>query len=240
MSTHWGRVTYFCVGKLSSIGSDNDLAPGRRQAIIWINAEILLIWPVGTNFNEILIEIQTLKKIRWKIWSPKCRPFTLGLMLRIRRFVKTPTGFRSLHLWLKRHNTCLSLEILAPTKSRRISSVIFMISENVQAIIDSQTIGKTNRFWLCKSVTCQLMDLYHWVGGHLPAQWWPGTDHHVFWFKFQWNMFSIVHLTKHKHCFTYWLGVDKTKNSYLYHDIIQWWYNANYVCFMCRATSVKI
>ena len=43
--THWGRVTHICVSKLRIIGSDNGLSPGRRQAIIWTNAGILLIWP---------------------------------------------------------------------------------------------------------------------------------------------------------------------------------------------------
>ena len=55
--THWGRVTHICVNKLTIIGSDNGLSPGRRQAIIWTNAGILLIGPLGTNFSEILIEI---------------------------------------------------------------------------------------------------------------------------------------------------------------------------------------
>ena len=41
--THWGRVTHKCVSKLTIIGSDNGLSPGRRQAIIWTNAGILLI-----------------------------------------------------------------------------------------------------------------------------------------------------------------------------------------------------
>ena len=36
--THWGRVTYICVSKLTIIGSDNDVSPDRRQAIIWTNA----------------------------------------------------------------------------------------------------------------------------------------------------------------------------------------------------------
>ena len=31
---HQGRVTHICVGKLSIIGSDNGLSPGRRQTII--------------------------------------------------------------------------------------------------------------------------------------------------------------------------------------------------------------
>ena len=55
--THWGRVTHICVSKQTSIGSDNGLSPGRRQAIIWTNAGILLIGPMWTNFSEILIAI---------------------------------------------------------------------------------------------------------------------------------------------------------------------------------------
>ena len=79
--THWGRVTHICVGKLTTIGSDNGLSPGRRQAIIWTNAGILLIRPLGTNFSEILIGIQTFsfKKMHLKMSSAKWRPFCLGL-----------------------------------------------------------------------------------------------------------------------------------------------------------------
>ena len=55
--THWGRVTHVRVGNLTIIGADNGLSPGRRQAIIWINAGIMLIGPLGTNLSEILIEI---------------------------------------------------------------------------------------------------------------------------------------------------------------------------------------
>ena len=55
--THWGRVTHIYVSKLTNIGLDNGLAPGRHQAIIWPNAGILLTEPLGTNFGEIVIEI---------------------------------------------------------------------------------------------------------------------------------------------------------------------------------------
>ena len=47
------------IGNLTIIGSDNGLLPGRRQAIIWTNAGILLIWQLGINFSEILIKINT-------------------------------------------------------------------------------------------------------------------------------------------------------------------------------------
>ena len=79
--THWGRVTHICVGKLTIIGSDNGLSPGRRQAIIWTNAEILLIRTLETNFSEILSAIHTFsfKKMHLKMSSAKCRLFRLGL-----------------------------------------------------------------------------------------------------------------------------------------------------------------
>ena len=79
--THWGRVMHICVSKLTSTVSDNGLSPGRRQAIIWTNAGILLIGPLGTNFSEILIGIRTfwLKKMRLKMLSGKWRPFCLSL-----------------------------------------------------------------------------------------------------------------------------------------------------------------
>ena len=54
---HLGWVRDICVSKLTNIGSDNGLSPGRRQAIIWTNAGILLVVSPGTNFNEILLEI---------------------------------------------------------------------------------------------------------------------------------------------------------------------------------------
>ena len=79
--THWGRLTQICVSKLTIIGSDNGLSPGRRQAIIWTNAAILSIGALGTNFSEILIKICTfsLKKMLLKMPSGKRRPSCLGL-----------------------------------------------------------------------------------------------------------------------------------------------------------------
>ena len=56
--THWDRVTYISVSKLTSIGSDSDLSPGRRQAIL------LNQWWNIHNSNL------TKKKLRWKLkWN---------------------------------------------------------------------------------------------------------------------------------------------------------------------------
>ena len=72
---------HICVRKLTIIASNNGLSPGQHQAIIWTNAEILLIGPLGTNFNQILIEIHkfSFKKMRLKVASAKWRTFCLGL-----------------------------------------------------------------------------------------------------------------------------------------------------------------
>ena len=79
--THWCRVTHICISKLTTIGSDNGLSPGRRQAITCTNAEIILIGHLGTNFSGHFIEIQTssFMKMHLKMSSGKWRPFCLGL-----------------------------------------------------------------------------------------------------------------------------------------------------------------
>ena len=74
-------MTHICVSKLTSIGANNGLSPDRRQSIIWTNAGLLLIGPLGTNFSEILIEIRSFsfKKMHLKMSSAKWRLFRLGL-----------------------------------------------------------------------------------------------------------------------------------------------------------------
>ena len=82
--THWGRVTHICVGYLAIMGSDNGLSPGRRQAIIWTNAGILLIGPLGTNFSEIyqnsyvIIQENVFENIVWKMAAMLSRPQVHG------------------------------------------------------------------------------------------------------------------------------------------------------------------
>ena len=79
---HWGRVTHICVSKLTIIGSDNGLSPGRHQAIISASAKILLTGPLETNFSEILIEIiiVSFKKMRLKVSSAIRWPFVSASM----------------------------------------------------------------------------------------------------------------------------------------------------------------
>ena len=87
--THWGRVTHICVSKLTIIGSDNGWSPDRRQAIIWTNAGILSIRPLGTKLSEIsiVIHIFSFKKMQLKMcgkWWSRC----LGLNILTFDFTK--------------------------------------------------------------------------------------------------------------------------------------------------------
>ena len=79
--THWGRVLHMRIGNLTTTGSDNGLSPVRCQAIIWINAGLVLIGPLATNFSEILIEMNAFssKKMHLKMTSAKWWLFCFGL-----------------------------------------------------------------------------------------------------------------------------------------------------------------
>ena len=89
---HWGQVTHICARKLSIIGSDNGLSPDRRQAIIWTNARILSMGPLGTKLSEIWIAIHifSLKKMHLKMSSGKWQPFCLGLNVLSDIIIKNP------------------------------------------------------------------------------------------------------------------------------------------------------
>ena len=78
---HWGREMHICVGEHVNISSDNDLPPIQCQTIIWTNAGILLIGPLGANLDKILIKIHTFsfKNMHLKMSSGKWRPFCLSL-----------------------------------------------------------------------------------------------------------------------------------------------------------------
>ena len=71
-----GRVSVNWVG----IASDNGLSPIQYQAIIWTNAGLLSIGPLGTNFSKILIKIQNFSftKMHLKLSSAKQWPFCPG------------------------------------------------------------------------------------------------------------------------------------------------------------------
>ena len=78
---HWGQATHICASTLPLIDSSNGLTPGRRRVIIWTQAELLLIEPLGTNVSDILVDIYTFssKKMLLKMSSWKLGPFCLGL-----------------------------------------------------------------------------------------------------------------------------------------------------------------
>ena len=116
------KLTHIRVGKLSIIGSDNGLSAGRRQAIIWTNAGMLLIGPLGRNFSEILIWIQTFsfKKMHMQMSSAKWRPFCLGLNVLNH---EEPTvhflncGTDRLVYYFSYQHACSDYKLQLPTKS---------------------------------------------------------------------------------------------------------------------------
>ena len=124
---HWRRMTHICVSTLTIIGSDNGLSPGRRQAIIWTNAGILLIEPLGTNFSEMLLEIYTFSftKMHLKM-SGKWRPFCLGLnvlnnLSPVRHHAITWANVSALSIWPTHGNKLQWYQMLKCLHSESIS-----------------------------------------------------------------------------------------------------------------------
>ena len=54
--THWGQVTHICISNLTIMDSNNVFSFGRRRTIVWTNAGLLVIGPLGINYSEILIK----------------------------------------------------------------------------------------------------------------------------------------------------------------------------------------
>ena len=82
--TYWGRATHICVGNLTTIGPDNGLSPGWRQAINWTNAGIYhwtLRNKIQWNFNPPAPFFLSFKNMRLKVSKStvKLRLFCLGI-----------------------------------------------------------------------------------------------------------------------------------------------------------------
>ena len=140
-------MTYICVSILTIIGSDHGLSPGRRQAIIWTNAGISLIAPLGTNFSEILIEIQSFsfKKTRLKMSSGKWRPFCLGLNV-LNTDDKLQWNFnRNLNFFLKKIHFKMACVLCRPHCVNDLSVVIGYTS--IQ--LDSLFLTNSLCIWWC-------------------------------------------------------------------------------------------
>ena len=158
--THWGRVTH--IYKLTIIGSDNGLSPGRRQAITWTNVGILLIGPLGTNFNETSIEIHTFsfKKIHLKLSSGKWRPFCLGLNV---------LSYDSHIIYILNGWSCVSHNSNCPMHSSNVMCA--------SAHLCLTSIHVAVRLTLLQVLVVK-PEYFRWELGQHHGCWWPGYLHH--------------------------------------------------------------
>ena len=142
--TYSSRVTHICVSNLTIIGSDNGLSPGRRQAIIWTNAVILLTGRLGTNKLQwnvnrnsyIFIQENLFENIVWKMAAILTRPqcdiirkikLNLSLPLLVTYTYGTPT-FSSICQQLSQHLTVLGHQQAFPDTGIRYAIFISIIS----------------------------------------------------------------------------------------------------------------
>ena len=66
--THWGRVMYVCINKLTIIGPDNGLLPGWRQAIIPVNSNLRNKFLLNLMRNSnIFIQANAFENVFWEM-----------------------------------------------------------------------------------------------------------------------------------------------------------------------------
>ena len=166
-------MTHICVGNQNIIGSDNGLSPGRRQAIIWTNAGILLIGPLGTNFSEFLIVIHafSFSKLHLEMASAKWRPFCLDLnvlMYQFRVILRLCIRTSIAIIW----NICWTNDVYANSmdeysRNMQVLSVIWRMMHELLWITIFWTksrviiIGKSPHEWPKKSLFTVTNVLFH-------------------------------------------------------------------------------
>ena len=89
-----------CVSKLTITGSVNGLSRGRRRAIIWTSAGMLLIWPPRTNFIDFLLSKSFIHEMHLNMSSAEWWPFCLDLNMLILRRTMTARDRECTILWL--------------------------------------------------------------------------------------------------------------------------------------------
>ena len=207
-------MTHICVGKLSVIGSDNGLSPGRCQAIIWTNAGIFLISASGTNFSEILIEIRifSFKKMGLKASSAKWQPFFLGLNVLTDVLTKIPTPS-----WYSSHSPdeqSISHKYYCMLTSwARLSALlsIFLVLSRTNGFTNHRLVAGVRHhgahvIWLqchclrcCMSVVLTHFPLYKMaaISQTTFSDAFSWMKSFVFWLRFHWSLFLRVQLTIH-------------------------------------------
>ena len=182
-----------CVRKLGHHCSDNGLSPGWHQAIIWTNAGISLIGPLGIDFSEFLIAIHTFsfKKIHLKMSYGKGRPFCLGLNM---------LNLRSIGVRDKGCTHCLLPypEMYAYLKSTLIGSCNGLVPSDNKPLPEPMLteISVTNtKIWSLKATPVSLIAWLsmHW-GKNMWALWLAVTN--VMWNRYStlifWQILSSV------------------------------------------------
>ena len=149
------------------------------MAIIWTYAGIVLIRPSGTNFSEILIEIDvfSFNKMHLKMSSAKCRPFFLGLNVLIYLLTRCYTVFTYvLRIHIPRASTvpdvCVCvfwLELIGSWDICDLNTDVVISSISCEIAIRWMSHDFTDHY----STLFQAMTCCHQATSHYLSQCWP-------------------------------------------------------------------
>ena len=150
-------MTHIYTSKLTITGSDNGFFLGGREAIIWTDAVILLIGPLGTNLSKIVIEIHKFTKMHVKMSTGKWRPFCLDLS------VLKMKGTSIYHQVLNQHNLHLCRRFIQTSRMPLKRSVINIIDKSNSVRKKTPTKLWAHKIHLNACPQWQAMELLLWI-----------------------------------------------------------------------------
>ena len=189
---------YISVRKLTIIGSDNGLAPTRRQAIIWTNAGLLSFARLGTIFSEICNQNKKIFIHKNPSENIVCE---MSTTLSWRRWVTTYVLNCFEKMWIYICFLCNS----STTKYHRQSKSFFMKYRDLPIL---HIISHCHRCWWpgdarSKGISRNDIDLVCLEYNIFKCFYL--NKHYCLWFKFH----------QSQHCFRLWLGAELATSHYL-------------------------
>ena len=166
----------------ATIGSGNGLSSVWHQAITWTNADLLSIWSLGTNFNEIQINILKLSfvgmhlkmlSVKWWPFCPGEDEFNNAFENHVSNVLVIFPGHSVYWPWV--HQYFQQNEYTAGPESPVTFMVIEEFKDELTSVIpifhSRANIYKDKPLWCWKWNTAGKLDQYH-------GFWWPGSLRH--------------------------------------------------------------
>ena len=154
--------------------SNNGLSPDRHQTINLTKSGILSIWPLGINFNEMLIELDTFAfmKMHLKMSSVKWHPFCFGINVSMTTEQYNSLGLLSIFYSVCAILTLYVLNFFGENINIYLHIMSFLHINKTQVVEIPPRVKQGPAYWT-QSISWLLMSWRRKEPGHQQPWYWP-------------------------------------------------------------------